>query len=301
MSILLFIFGASFGSFLCVIADRYDPERFLFSGKILGWPPRPLASLKHRRSGPVGRSHCVDCGATLRWFELVPVFSFFVQRGHCRNCGAKLSLKYPVVEILSGLIFVFVPLRLQNISYLPPTTYYIQSALWISAFLVLLLITLIDLRLSIIPDEANILLGIVGVLAVSLSQPDFGLTGGSFLGPYALLFGWRSNIWLNHVLAGLFGGTFFAFIIFLTRGRGMGMGDLKLALPLGFLFGWPDIVLIVGLGFIFGSICGVWMMVKKVAGLKSLLPFGPFLAISAATVFFFGHNLLSLYFGLFSL
>jgi len=284
MAAILFIFGAAVGSFVGVIASRYQPDRFLFSRKILG-----------------GRSHCDACGATLKWFELIPVLSFLAQRGRCRNCGARLSFKYPLVEILSGFIFVFVPLRLSGASYLLPAAHYLLAALWIFSFLVLLIITLIDLRLSIIPDEANILLGIFGIFTVFLSQSDFGLVGGSFLKSYALLFGWRNNIWLNHFLAAIFGGVFFSLIIFLTRGRGMGMGDLKLAMPLGFLFGWPDIILIVGISFVIGSVCGIWTMIKKKKGLKSPLPFGPFLAASAAIVFFFGYELVSFYFRLFSL
>ncbi len=284
MSILLFIFGAAFGSFIGVIADRYQPENFLFSKKVLG-----------------GRSHCDACGATLRWFELVPILSFFAQRGRCRSCGAKLSFKHPVVEVLSGLIFVFVPLCLAGQFQTLHSAFYILAPLWILVFLVLLVVALVDLRLSIIPDEANVLLGIIGVLVVFLSRPDFGPTSGSFLGPYALLFGWRSNIWTNHLLAAAFGGIFFALIILITRGRGMGMGDFKFAVPLGFLFGWPDIILVVGIGFIIGSICGIWLMIRKKKGLKSLLPFGPFLSISAAIVFFFGYKIVSSYFALFPL
>jgi leader peptidase (prepilin peptidase)/N-methyltransferase len=294
MPVLLFIFGAAFGSFIGVIADRYQPENFLFSRKVLG-----------------GRSHCDACGVTLRWFELIPVLSFLVQRGHCRNCSARLSFKYPLVEILSGLIFALVPLKVADIyEWLGhpglaaakgiSLSAYLLPPLWTAAFLVLLLVSIIDLRLSVIPDEANILLGILGVFVIFLSRPDFGLAQGSFLKAYALLFGWRNNIWLNHLLAALFAGAFFALIILLSRGRGMGMGDLKFAVPLGLLFGWPDIILIVGVGFVIGSIYGVWMMVKKKKGLKSLLPFGPFLAVAAAIVFFFGYEVINSYFAIVS-
>ncbi len=282
MSILLFILGAAFGSFIGVVADRYEPNGFLFSGKTLG-----------------GRSHCNTCGVTLKWFELVPVLSFLAQRGRCRSCGARLGLKYPAVEILSGLIFAFVPIRLASQFQTLHPAFYVLAPLWILALLVLLIITLIDLRLYIIPDEANILLGIIGVLVALASLPDFGPVSGSFLGPFALFFGWRNNIWTNHLFAAAFGGIFFALIILITRGRGMGMGDLKFAVPLGFLFGWPDMLLVIGIGFIVGSVCGVWLMIRKKKGLKSPLPFGPFLSLSAALVFFFGYQIVNLYFALF--
>ena len=284
MPILLFVFGAAFGSFIGVVADRYRPESFLFSGKNLG-----------------GRSRCDACGATLRWFELVPILSFVAQRGRCRSCSAKFSFKYPLVEILSGSIFTLVPLRLAGQFQTLHPTFYALATLWTLAFLVLLVIALIDLRLSIIPDEANILLGIIGIFVMLASLPDFGQISGSFVGPYALLFGLRNSIWTNHLFAAAFGGFFFAFIVFVTHGRGMGMGDLKFAVPLGLLFGWPDIILVVGIGFIIGSVCGVWLLFKKKKKLKSSLPFGPFLVISAAIVFFFGYQIVNSYFALFPL
>src|SRR5579864_1730638 len=125
----LFLAGVAVGSFLNVLALRYD-------GK---W-----------HAG--GRSHCPKCGHILHWFELIPLASFAIQRGKCRSCGVKIGLQYPFVESLSGAIFVFVPLRFADNLF---------AGLWILAFEVLLLIAYIDLRLQIVPDELVVLLGAV--------------------------------------------------------------------------------------------------------------------------------------------
>jgi len=274
---LLFIFGAAFGSFLNVLILRYDGGRSLFSRRVLG-----------------GRSYCPRCGATLKWFELVPILSFVLQLGRCRHCRESISLEYPLVEILAGLIFVFVPLRLYPY-FIHNSLFYILSFLWILVFLTLVAIFLIDIRLRIIPNEANIFLAILGFFIVWFSRSLFDLSRGSFLGPYALLFGWRGNIWSNHIFAALLACAFFGGLILVTRGRGMGIGDLKLAVPLGFIFGWPDIAIIVGLGFILGSLAGAYAVLLKKKSFKSLLPFGPFLAIASGAVFFFGKEFFEFY------
>ncbi len=95
--LILFVFGLAIGSFLNVVALRYDGERSLFD------------------AGPVsGRSYCPHCGRTLRWFELVPLVSFIMQGAKCRRCHAPISFQYPLVELISGLVFVFVPWHIMS-------------------------------------------------------------------------------------------------------------------------------------------------------------------------------------------
>ena len=116
-----------------------------------------------------------------------------------------------------------------------------------------------------------------------------------------MLFGFRENIWLNHLYGALLAFAVIGLIILITRGKGMGIGDLKLAVALGVIFGWPDIILILGLSFIIGSIYGVYLLIRKMKGLKDSVPFGPFLILGALSVFFFGHEILAHYFNFFSL
>jgi prepilin signal peptidase PulO-like enzyme (type II secretory pathway) len=280
MNLFYFLLGAAIGSFLNVVALRYDPDRFLFS-KSLG-----------------GRSHCPHCKKTLRWFELVPLVSFVAQRGRCLRCNARISFRYPLVELVSGLIFVFVPLRLVVIfPYLLPIAYCLLSAIWVLVFELLLLMALIDLRHFIIPDEVNILLGICGVAFAAFLAKAASTV--SFTGNLAALFSVSQNPWITHGAGALFGFLLFGAIIAITRGRGMGMGDLKLAIPLGFLFGWPDIVMVAVCSFIIGAAYGVWVMAFRGKHLKSAVPFGPFLALGATLVFLFGYELASAYFSFF--
>ncbi len=303
MELILFAFGASVGSFLKVIADRYEPHLFLWDKKIIG-------GLLRRSSSEASRSRCPSCGAELRWFELIPIFSFFVQKGRCRRCHQKIGLQYPLVELISGFIFVFIPQNLKFLSSLPArlapqlgagghSPFFALSVLWVSVFSILLLISLIDFRLRIIPDETNIILLILGIF-ILFFQP-FGDLQGSFLKHYALLFGWRQNVFFNHLFALFAAGAFFLILILLTKGRAMGVGDLKLAAALGFVFGWPDIILITVLSFVIGSCIGVGAIMSHKKNMKSYLAFGPFLGAASLVVFFFGYQIVDFYFRLFKL
>ena len=265
------------GSFLNVIAVRYNPDRFILNSDVLG-----------------GRSRCSHCGKQLRWYELIPLVSYLAQGGLCRSCKGRLSFQYPLVELISGLIFLGVSWKL-GLSTFPS----VLSIIWIVVFLTLLLISLIDLRLRIIPDELNVLLGLSALGLIFLSYPSFNSLSRTFIGHYALLFGGRESIWLSHFLGFLFGSIFFGLLVLLSRGRGMGGGDLKLGAALGLLFAWPDISIIIPLSFILGSIFALPLLISGRRGRKDFLPFGPFLALGAASVFFFGYQILHFYFSLF--
>jgi prepilin signal peptidase PulO-like enzyme (type II secretory pathway) len=281
MIFVRFMFGAIIGSFLDVVAQRYDPDRFLFSHRAIG-----------------GRSKCVSCGVTLRWFELIPILSFIIQGGKCRSCGTRIAREHLIAEIVSGAIFAFLPtmVRANAAIWYSPEHVLIAQALWISAFLFLLLIALVDIRLHLIPDEANVAIGIIGIVLMILGAKSFGPGAGSFLGGYAFLFGMRENVFINHLAGFAVGALLFGFLVAFTRGRGMGMGDVKLGAVLGILLGWPDAMISFALAFIIGSIFGIVYILRRNGGLKSVLPFGPFLALGALTVCFFGEALARWYF-----
>lgn len=270
MPIFLFILGLVIGSFLNVVIFRYSPEHSLF--RVSNWR---------------GRSHCRTCKARLSWRELIPLASFFIQGGRCRSCGKKISWQYPLVEFLSGLIFLL-PLYFAGIG----------DWLWVAVFLVFLLIAAIDYHLYIIPDELNLILIGLGALRIGLENfyGSFGELQGSFLGNYALLFGWRSNVLLNH-FAGFFAGVLIiGLIVVITRGKGMGVGDLKLSGALGFLFGWPDIIFLLSFSFIIGSLVSVFLLVRRHKGMKDVVPFGPFLVLGTVVLMFWAKPLLDFYF-----
>lgn len=258
VQIILFCLGLALGSFLHVLASRYDPERFLLNHGTLG-----------------GRSHCPHCKKTLRWYELVPLLSFLVQRGRCRGCSAVIGWNYVWAELASGLILTFVPFIVLTAAGGP-----LSAALWTLAFLILLLITLIDLRLQMIPDELSIALLLIALAITALGA---GATGG---------------LWLANLATAAAAAAFFGTLIVLTRGRGMGMGDVKLTFAIGFLFGWPYTLLLIMLAFIIGAVVGVALVARGVKKLKSTVPFGPFLALAAAVVFFCGPAILQSWYNL---
>ena len=286
--LLLFIFGLAVGSFINVITLRYRPSQKILDKKIIG-----------------GRSRCPICLKTLTWYELIPIFSFFLQRGKCRGCGHKISLQYPLVEILSGLLFVFVPLVL--IYGLQLTAYDSSQLLvigcWLLVFVILLLLSIIDLRHSIIPNQLNLTLGILGLILIVINSYDgrFNFLNGSFLGSYAAIFGLRESIWMNYLLAVLLGMAIFGVIILLSRGKAMGWGDFKLVAALGLVFGWPDISMVMFLAFVIGALTSIVFLIRKKKKMKDAIPFGPFLVIGATLTFFFGHQIIEGYFKLFGL
>jgi leader peptidase (prepilin peptidase)/N-methyltransferase len=277
---ILFVFGIAIGSFLNVVILRYDGDHFLLDATMIG-----------------GRSHCMHCKQTLRWFELVPVFSFLIQGGRCRRCKARLSIQYPIVELISGIIFVCVPLVL-GVGGGVAAPLIAIATLWVAAFEALLVMAVIDIRLGIIPDEINIFLGAIGIFLAILSVGYFGSANHSLLGPFAVIFGWQGNAILAKIIGAAFGGLFFAFLIAVTRGKGMGMGDLKLAIPLGLIFGWPDIIFVLVFAFVIGAIVGIFSILRGKNNMKGTLPFGPFLALGAVTLFFWGPQLFAWYFSL---
>jgi prepilin signal peptidase PulO-like enzyme (type II secretory pathway) len=245
----LFIFGLAIGSFINVVATRYDGDHFLFANTVIG-----------------GRSHCEGCKKTLRWFELIPLFSFLAQRGRCRRCDANLSFQYPLAELTSGLIFVFVPLAIGALS--------LAAIFWIIVFELLLLMSLIDIALGIIPDEICVMLAVLGILLAINNNAESRLIGA------------------------VAAGAFFGLLILITKGKGMGMGDLKLSIPLGLLFGWPNITLVLMFSFLTGAIAGLASIAFQKNTMKGTIPFGPFLALGAAIVFFWGPSLVSWYLSL---
>lgn len=277
-----FLIGLALGSFLNVIALRYRPDQFLFA-----------------RGTWTGRSMCPFCHRQLRWFELIPLLSFVFQSGKCRRCEAVLSWQYPLVELISGLIFAFAPLAVAgNFPFIAAMYPYVFVGTWVVALYALFLVALIDARLKIIPDELNVAVAILGLVIVAfiafLSEP----VGASFLGSLSGLFGLWSNAWLEHLVSALSLSLFFFALFFFSGGRGMGMGDVKLGFALGLLFGLPDVALVVILAFIIGAIVGIVMLATGRKGRKSALPFGPFLAGGALLVVFFGEAIMSAYLGL---
>lgn len=300
--IFLFIFGLAFGSFINVVSLRYRPSQKIFDLDVIG-----------------GRSRCPVCKKQLKWHELIPLFSFLVQKGKCRHCDHAISLQYPIVEFLTAIIFVAVPAKIFNLTltgsfqgqqqfsisnfYSIFNSHWLTVIIWLAIFLLFVLLAIIDFYHYIIPNEINILLAILGVFLIPLTVYNLQFKT-SFMGHYALLFNFSGSsgiLWANHIISSIISMIFFGLIIVLSRGKGMGWGDFKLAGALGLIFGWPDILLVLSLSFIVGAIFSLALISMKRKKIKDAVPFGPFLVIGAALVFFYGFQIVDLYFRFFGL
>ncbi|TSD03618.1 MAG: leader peptidase (prepilin peptidase) / N-methyltransferase [Parcubacteria group bacterium Athens0714_26] len=283
-TVFLFVFGLIIGSFINVIATRYSEKKPLFHSKNFS-----------------GRSKCPHCLKKLKWYELVPLFSFIVQKARCRSCGEKISWQYFLAELASGLIFL-IPVYFYNPSF-PAVYQTISSMLWIFIAQAFLLIWLIDYRLFVIPDELNIALVVLGLMLTGIQNKFilFDNFNGSFLGGYASVFGVRDNIWVNHLVGALAGIFIIGLIVFLTRGKGIGIGDLKLMGALGFIFGWPDALFILVFACVIGTIIGIYLIVTGRKKLKQAVPFAPFLILGTAVLVFLGEPIIGVYFRFFNL
>ncbi len=294
LTIIMFLFGTAIGSFLNVATLRYKEDGRIFSFERLS-----------------GRSRCPKCRVGLSWYELVPLVSFVFQRGKCRNCEESLSFQYPLVEAATGLIFAFLPRALgraveiqfyQSAEGGLPWWYYFLVIIFFAAALTLITLSAIDARLRIIPDQSSVLIAALGAALIVLYDYSglFRDARNSFIGHYALLFDIRQNIFFNYALAALFGLALFGAIFILSRGRGMGLGDVKFAGALGLLLGWPDAAIGFGLAFIVGAFWSIMLMLHGKKTLRSAVPFGPFMAVGALIVIFFGRALMDWYFTLFA-
>ena len=279
VNILLLVFGAALGSFINVLGFRYSTKNGF-------------------KDALAGRSRCQYGGHELKWIDLIPIFSFLFLRGKCRTCKKPISWRYPLVEVLAALTALFVPLQIG---------FGIPALLWVVCFWTLLLISIIDLRLKIIPNSLVILIAVSGLGLVAYKYFDgvfdkpIGSGGISSMGMYYLTFIIGHNVLLNYLYALIFALMLFGWAYLLSKGKAMGMGDVKLATALGAWFILPDMVLAMALAFIVGSVVGLIMMRFGKLKFKSSVPFGPVMATGVTLVFFFGYDIVNAYFKIFGL
>lgn len=244
MYILVFLFGITVGSFLNVCILRIPEHESIVSGS----------------------SHCMSCGKRLKWYELIPLFSFLALRGSCSKCKAKISPQYPIIEALNGFIWVLVFYKLGL------TLEALVACLFASTLIVL---SLIDIRTREIPAGTTIFILVLGVAATLLDLQN----------------------WLTHLI-GLVAVSLPLFLIFvLSGGRGIGGGDIKLMAGCGLLLGWKLVVL----GFFFGCIAATIIHIALMAVKKAdrTLSFGPYLSIGVFTALLWGTPLINWYFNMF--
>ncbi len=245
---IIFIFGMCIGSFLNVCIYRLPASKSITN------PPRSI---------------CPNCNSHIRFYDNIPVLSYIWLKGRCRNCDAPISFRYPLVEVMSGIVAVAMlfkfGLSLESLVYF----------VFISSLLV---ITFIDLDHKIIPDVIS-LPGIPIGLVASFALPTITLKAsalGLLIGGGSLWFvAWAYNL--------------------IAHRDGMGGGDIKLLAMIGTIIGWKGVIFTIFASSVIGSCVGITMMLIKGKNMKFAIPFGPFLSIGAIAYVFFGAQFIAWY------
>jgi len=227
-----------------------------------------VARLPERRSLVRPRSACPSCGHELAWWENVPLLSYAVLRGRCRGCSAAISLRYPLVELATALLVAACFWR-----------FGLSGDAFVASFFAAVLVALsaIDFERRILPDRIVLPSTVVVLGAQVALHPD------------------RTVEW---IAAGL-GASLFLFAALVAYPKGMGMGDVKLALLLGVMLGWEVSVGLM-VGMLAALVLGVVLIARHgVAARKTAIPFGPFLAFGSLVALFAGEEILAAYLGLF--
>ena len=230
-----------------------------------------------------GRSYCDFCGTLISWKYNIPLLSFIFLGGRCAKCHKKISWQYPVVEFLTGLLFVWWYVIGQSFFLLGQSPWMIiQPVFWFGVSLSLWLLVIFDWQYGIIPDFLS------GGLLAWVFFYRLALFSSGIM---------QSADFINGLISSL-GLTLFFFILHRsTRGRGFGLGDVKLAPALGLLLGWPGVIIGTMASFIIGSAMALALLALGKKKFGQTVPFGPFLVAGSATALLWGDSIWSWYWG----
>lgn len=241
--IVIFIFGISIGSFLNVCIYRIPLHESIITAP----------------------SHCMTCGRKLRWYDMVPVFSWLVLGGKCRNCKSRISVQYPIIEALNGVLYLVV-CTVNGLTWVS-----LIYCLMVSALLTL---SVIDWRTYEIPFEINVFLLCLGIAVTVLD---------------------RNNL-ISHVIGAVCVSGFLELLFLVSGGRAIGGGDVKLMAACGMILGWKQILLAFLLGCILGSVIHVIRM--KVSHAEHVLAMGLYLSAGVFLAALWGNTWINWYLSL---
>jgi len=250
--VLAFLFGMAVGSFANVVVHRVPLGMSVVSP----------------------RSACPGCGAALAWYDNIPLLSFVVLRGRCRNCGRRISLRYPVVEVVVGAVWAGMVRRIGIHPELPA---------FLAFGTTLVILSAIDLEHHRLPDKV---LGPAAIVAVVLLVPA-AAAGGRWVA-------------LEHAGVGALAYGAPMLVLGLAAPSAMGGGDVKFAPYLGLHLGWLGLRLVLAgalLGLIAGGLGGVALLIAGKKGMKDAIPFGPFMALGALGAILLGPSALRVWVG----
>ncbi len=229
--------------------------------------------LKTRQKLCFSGSLCPECKIRLKWYDLMPLLSFIFLKGHCRYCGKKISWQYPLVEFLSGLIWISIAYKSNfqfSINFQSIFNFqFFNFIYYIFIFSVLLVIAVYDFKWRIIPDKIVYLAIVIALIYNLFNALSLFTASVAFL--------------------------FFFLIFYFSSGRAMGLGDAKLAFLIG-LFLNPLLAIAAFMSaFIIGAVFGIILIGFGKKTLKSQIAFGPFLILGASIVFFFSSFFVKLF------
>ena len=254
VSLFIFLTGLCVGSFLNVCIYRIPLE------KSIVFPP----------------SSCPGCNARLHEKDLVPVASYILLGGKCRYCKSKISLQYPLIELLTGILWLAVYLKFG---------FTVETAAFIYLFSILTAIFFIDLKHMIIPNGL-VLLAIAGgalIFVYNLFKP-FTLFQSTYW--YTPLIGMFSASGILFIV------SIIGFLIYKNDGA-MGMGDVKLFIPIGMFLGWKLALFALFVSIMAGGIISIFLLIFKIKDRKSAIPFGPFIIIGTFIAVMYGSTILN--------
>lgn len=243
LGIVIFLFGIVIGSFLNVCIYRIPAKESLSKD----------------------RSHCMSCGYQLRWYDLVPLFSYLFLGGKCRKCKEHIAIQYPIVEGLNGILYVLVFII---------NGWSIDSAIYCLLTSALIVLSVIDFRTYEIPYGINLFILALGLIHLGLHLGD----------------------WVSYVIGFFAVSSFLEIIYRVSDGRAIGYGDVRLMRASGLLIGWKLSLLALILGCILGSVIHVIRM--KVSGEGHVLAMGPYLAAGIFLSTLWGDSFINWYISL---
>jgi leader peptidase (prepilin peptidase)/N-methyltransferase len=216
-------------------------------------------------------SHCPKCHSNISPVDNIPLLSYILLKGRCRNCKSKISIQYPIVELLTGLIYLIISL-IYGLS--------IQTLIYIILSSALIIIAFIDLNEEIVPDVISLPGIVIGfiisffVTYISFIDSALGiLAGGGII-----------------LIIGLAGSVIF-------KKEAMGGGDVKLAAMIGAFLGWKYIIISLFLGFFLGALAGIILILSKIKSKEDMVPFGPFIVLGSFITILWGEKIISWYIG----
>lgn len=240
---IVIIYGLIIGSFLNVLILRIpEGENFV-----------------------VTRSHCVNCGYQLAWYDMIPVFSYLFLKGKCRKCGERISVQYPLVETLNAILYF--------------TVFYVNGFQMLSFFYclvasALIVIAVIDFRTYEIPLGLTVFIGIVGVIRAGMDFEHISL----------------------YIIGMCSVGLFLEVLFVVSNGAWIGGGDATLMMAAGLVLGWKNTIAAFFVACMIGSVCHLIRM--KLSGADKVLALGPYLSIGIFLMMLWGDRFVNWYLGL---